>query len=191
MINWKKQHKKKLIRIILTVAIGIGQLLTVIGGRSWLIWRYSGPSGHGVENIYIPQSYLIPNRYVITVTGIFPHAMMDNVVGNFSLTNINTGKSSVFEYSIRGFWIVGGIKNEVVSISLTPGKYNVSWFNSDDRYEYIITTQGIFNWLIEEDRYPYMAENIALFISILLAIFFVVYAIKNYGEAKRDLKYYQ
>ncbi|MFX1417803.1 MAG: hypothetical protein ACFE9N_02655 [Promethearchaeota archaeon] len=191
-----KQYRNKIILSILLFVIGVGQLIMVITGRSWLIWSYNGYSGmEGDQIVSIPQSYMLPNRYLIIVSGIFPERYLDPFVGNITLTHLNGGEQLFFDYRIVGYWIDDGVKTEARSVILTPGRYNISWSNTDDgdgkSFNYVITTHGLFNWFFETDRYPFTAESVTLFISIVLLVFFIGYSIKKYQEAKRDISYHR
>ncbi|UCC19481.1 MAG: hypothetical protein JSV62_15490 [Promethearchaeota archaeon] len=191
-----KQYRKSIIISLLLLGIGIGQLFIVISGRSWLVWSYNGNSGfEGEETVSVPQSYLLPNRYLIIVSGIFPLLYLDPLVGNITLTRIDGGEQLFLDYRIVGFWVDDGVKTEAWSVILTAGRYNISWSNTNDHdgksFNYIITTHGLFNWFFEDDRYPFTAESVALFISIILLVFFVGYSIRKYQEGKRDLSYYK
>jgi hypothetical protein len=189
MIDPIKQYKRHLGFALLIALIGIGQLTFVIVGRSWLVWNDQGSQGSDI--VSIPQSYLWPNRYLIIAEARFPIFGMDDTVGNISLTNIATGKDYFLPYTIVGYWVTDGTKSAVFYISLQPGTYNVTWHNNNYRIKYWITTHGVFNWWAGDDHYPFTSETVALVISILLAVFFIGYAIIHYRKAKLDLAYYK
>lgn len=189
MIDPIKQYKRHLGFALLIALIGIGQLAFVIVGRSWLIWNEKGAQGSDI--VSIPRSYLLPNRYIIIAEARFKHFGMDDTVGNISLTNLNTEQNFFLPYRIIGYWINDGVKSAVFHISLQPGMYNVTWHNNNYQIQYWITTHGIFNWWAGDDLYPYTSETVALVISILLAIFFIGYAIIHYRKAKIDIAYHK
>ncbi|UCC20538.1 MAG: hypothetical protein JSV62_04415 [Promethearchaeota archaeon] len=187
-----RQFRKAILISLLILSVGIGQLIVVIAGRSWLIWTYDGNSGiEGDDVVNIPQSYLLPDRYLVIIIGKFPYYSMPDVVGNITLTPINGGDPYFFEYRINGYWIGDNVKTDARSVVIIPGIYNITWSNVDNRFAYLITTHGLFNWFFAEDTYPYTAETVVLVISIILTVFFIGYSIKKYQEAKRDLAYYK
>ena len=184
------EYKRGLVIAILFLSIGIGQLIFVISTRSQLIWRYNPGPKSGSEIVNVPRSYLLPDRYVFTIAGYFPHILDENVVGNVTLIHQASGKNYFFNYTIVGYLMYEKMILDARTINLDPGTYNISWDNNVNRFEYYFTTHGLFNLFPETDRFPYLSETVILVISIFGLIAFLVAAVKKYLKAKRNYSFY-
>lgn len=187
----KVTFKKGVIIAILLLSIGIAQLIFVISVRSKLIWRYSGGPVSGEKVINVPPTYLYPNRYIIMAIGYFPMIIDEDVVGNITFIHQNSGKTYTFNYTIIGYLMYQKMIFDTRIWSMNPGKYNVSWDNNYNRYEYYFTTYGLFNFFPNEDKYPTNMETIMLIVSIFGLVAFLIGAIKKYHKTKRDYAYYK
>jgi len=186
------EYKKTLIIAFIVFTIGISQLVFVIFSRSFLIWREKkGSSISGSQIINVPPNYLPPNSYVFMVVGYFPTIIYDDVVGSISFVHLNSGKNYSFSYRIVGYLQYEEMIYKVRIWSMKPGKYNVSWINNDDRFEYFLTSRGIFNFAPRIDKYPYISEMIVLIVSIFILVACIIGTIKRYIRAKRDYGFYK
>ena len=183
--------KKGVIIAILLLSIGIAQLIFVISVRTKLIWRYGGGPTSGETVINVPPTYLYSNRYIIMAIGYFPMIIDDNIVGNITFIHQNTGKTYTFDYTIIGYLMYKKMIFDTKIWIMHPGKYNVSWVNNDNRYEYYFTTYGLFNFLPNDDKYPTNMETIMLIVSIFGLVACLIASIKKYLRAKRDISYYK
>jgi len=187
----KIAFRKGILISILLLSIGIAQLLFVVSVRSQLVWRQKGGPVSGNIVINVPINYLLPNRYVILVIGYFPTVLYDDVVGNITFTHQNSGKNYTFDYRIVGYLMYENMIYDARSWVMKPGKYNVSWENNDNRYEYYFTTHGLFHFFPKDDKYPTNMETIVLVISSFAIVSFTIASIKKYLRAKRDYSYYK
>lgn len=187
----KIAFRKGVLISILILSIGVAQLIFVISVRSKLVWRYKGGPISGEEVITIPRTYLLPNRYVITIIGYFPQILYDDVVGNITFTHQNSGKNYTFNYRIVGYLMYKKIIFDARSWVMKPGKYNVSWANNDNRYEYYFTTHGLFHFFPKDDKYPTTMETIVLVISSFVVVSCIIASSKKFMSAKRDYSYYK
>ena len=187
----KIAFRKGILISILLLSIGIAQLVFVISVRSKLVWRYKSGPISGEEVITIPRNYLLPNRYVITVIGYFPAIYYDDILGNITFTNQNSGKKYTYNYIIEGYMRYKKLIFEARSWAMASGRYNVSWENNDTRYEYLFTTHGIFNFFPKDDKYPYTMETFTLVISGFALVAFIIGSTKKYVRAKRNYSYYK
>jgi len=185
------EYKRGLLIIALFLSLGVGQLIFVISARSQLIWRYNPGVTSGSEIVNVPRSYLLPDRYVFTIAGYFPHILDENVVGNVTLVHQSSGKNYFFNYTIVGYLMYEKMILDARLINIDPGVYNISWENNVDRFEYYFTTHGLFNLFPQNDRFPYLAETIILIISIFGLVAFLVAAVKKYLKTKRNYSYYK
>ena len=183
--------KKGIIIAILLLSIGIAQLIFVISVRTKLIWRYAGGPTSGDKVINVPPTYFYSNRYIIMVIGYFPMIIDEDVVGNITFTNQNSGKTYTFNYRIVGYLMYEKMIYDISIWTMSPGKYNVSWDNNYNRYEYYFTTYGLFNFFPNDDKYPTNMETIMLVVSIFGLVASLIASIKKYLKAKRDISYYQ
>jgi len=185
------EYKRGLLLTILFLSLGVGQLVFVISARSQLIWRYNPGSISGSEIVNVPRSYLLPDRYVFTIGGKFPHILDENVIGNVTLIHQSSGKTYFFNYTIVGYLMYEKLILDARTLHLDPGSYNISWENNVDRFEYYFTTHGLFNLFPETDRFPYLAETVTLVISIFGLIAFLIAAVKKYLKTKRNYSFYK
>ncbi len=183
--------KKGIIIAILLLSIGIAQLIFVISIRSKLIWRYKGGPVSGEDVINVPPTYLYSNRYIIMVIGYFPMVIDEDVVGNITFTHQNSGKTYTFNYTIVGYLMYEKMIFDTRIWTMSPGKYNVSWDNNYNRYEYYFTTYALFNFFPNDDKYPTNMETIMLVVSIFGFVAFLISAIKKYLRIQRDISYYR
>lgn len=184
-------YKRGLVIAILFLSLGAAQLILVISARSQLIWRYNPGPVSGSEIVNVPRTYLLPDRYVFTIAGYFPHILDEDVVGNVTLIHQSSGKNYFFNYTIVGYLMYEKMILDARTINLDPGSYNISWDNNVDRFEYYFTTHGLFNLFPETDRFPYLSETVILVISIFGLIAFLVAAVKKYLKTKRNYAYYK
>jgi len=187
----KIAFRKGILISILLLSIGIAQLVFVVSVRSQLIWRQKGGPASGNIVINVPHTYLLPNRYVILVIAYFPTIIYDDVVGNITFTHQNSGKNYTFDYRIVGYMMYEKMIFDARSWVMKPGKYNVSWENNDNRYEYYFTTHGLFHFFPKDDKYPTNMETIVLVISSFALVSCIIASIKRYLRAKRDYSYYK
>ncbi|MHA2182088.1 MAG: hypothetical protein ACXAAH_11770 [Promethearchaeota archaeon] len=184
-------YKRGVIITLLFLSLGIGQLIFVISSRSQLIWRYNPGQVSGNEIVNVPRSYLMPNRYVFTIAGYFPHILDEDVVGNVTLVHQSSGKTYFFNYTIVGYLMYEKMILDARLLSLAPGTYNISWENNFNRFEYYFTTHGLFNLFPQTDRFPYLSETVTLVISIFGLTAFIVAAVKKYLKTKRNYSFYK
>jgi len=188
----KLEFRKAILTSLIVLSIGLVQFGIVIAGRSWLIWEHPEELKlTGEEQIYVPESYLLPNRYLITVH--YYHALLfsDDLVGNITFTHQNSGNIYTFNYRIRSYGTYKLVVHDVRSMVLLPGRYNVSWINNFDDYAYTLTTHGLLNFFPKEGVYPYFQESIALIISIFLLLGLLVGSIRRYRKGRRDYAYHK
>ncbi|MBY8990746.1 MAG: hypothetical protein KGD58_08340 [Candidatus Lokiarchaeota archaeon] len=184
-------YKRGLFIVVLFLSLGVGQLIFVISTRSQLIWRYNPGPLSGSEIVNVPQTYLLPDRYVFTIAGYFPHILNEDVVGNVTLIHQASGKTYFFNYTIVGYLMYEKMILDAKTLHLDPGTYNISWDNNVDRFEYYFTTHGLFNLFPKTDRFPYLAETVILVVSIFGLIAFLVAAVKKYLKIKRNYSFYK
>ncbi|MFX1326402.1 MAG: hypothetical protein ACFE8N_15740 [Promethearchaeota archaeon] len=187
----KVEFKKGTLIAIIMLGLGIGQLAIVVGTRSELIWRYQPGSISGETNVFFPRTYLLPDRYIIMAIGYFPNILDENVIGNITLNHLSSGKTYTFNYVIEGYLMYEKLIYETKSWVMEPGYYNITWNNNVDRFEYFITTHGLFNFFPQNDKYPYIMESIMLVISIFGLIALLVAAIKKYQRSKRAYSFHE
>lgn len=188
----KIEFRKAILTSLIVLSIGLVQFGLVIGGRSWLIWRHPETAElTGEDEIYVPITYLLPNRYLITVLFYIPNLWTDDLVGNITFTHQSSGNNYTFNYSVKGFMSYKLVDHDVASIVLLPGRYNVSWFNNLDDYAYTLTTHGLLNFFPKEGVYPYFQESIALIISIFILLSFLVGSIRRYLKGRRAYAYHK
>lgn len=187
----RREYKKGIVISILLISLGIAQLVFIVASRSQLIWRFKPGLNSGEDVITIPRSYLLPDRYIMTVMGYFPNILDGDVVGNITFSHQNTGKNYTLNYKIVGYLTYKKMLIEARSWVMIPGVYNVTWENNVNRFEYMFTTHGVFNFFIDNDRYPSFAESIVLVVSIFGLIAFLIASIKKYFKARRAFAYYQ
>lgn len=191
MSNPRSEYRKGLYIVILFFSLGVAQLTFVISTRSQLIWRYKPGPSSGSDIIRVPESYLLPNRYVFTIGGIFSNILDENVAGNVTLVNLKTGKNHTINYNIEGYLKYKKLILDARLIKLSSGRYNISWENNASRFEYYFTTHGLFNLFPENDRFPYISETVFLVISIFGLIAFLIAAIKKYLKIKRAYAFHK
>jgi hypothetical protein len=185
------EYKRGVLIAVLFLSLGVGQLIFVISARSQLIWRYKPGAVSGSEIINVPRSYLLPDRYVFTIAGYFPHILDENVVGNVTLVHQSSGRNHFFNYTIVGYLMYERMILDARLIGIPPGVYNISWDNNVDRFEYYFTTHGLFNLFPQTDRFPYLAETVILVVSIFGLVAFLVAAVKKYLKTRRNYSYYK
>lgn len=195
-LNHKKdpelEFKKAVIVSIILVSIGLTQLGIVIAGRSWLIWRTSeSPALSGNDEIYVPGSLLLPDRYLITVLFYIPTLLTPDLVGNITFSHLSSGRNYTFNYQVSGYMSYKLVDHDVVSLVLLPGRYNVSWTNNLDDYSYTLTTHGLLNFFPKEGVYPYVQENVWLIVSIFIALSLLVGATRRFLKGRRDYAYHK
>jgi hypothetical protein len=188
----KIEFRKAILISILILSIGIVQIALVIGGRSWLIWRHhEGPQLTGEDEIYVPGSFLLPNRYLITVLFYIPTLWTEDLVGNITFTHHSSGNNYSFDYRVVGYMSYKLVDHDVISLSLIPGRYDVSWTNNLDDYAYTLTTHGFLNFFPKDGVYPYIQESIALIISSFIFVSLLVGAIRRYLKGRRNYAYHK
>ena len=187
-----KEFRKKVIISSIILCVGLGQLGLVIGSRSWLIWRHTEtPLLTGTDEINIPPSALLPNRYLITVKFYIPTLWTEDLIGNITFTNQKSGKNYTFNYRIAGYMIYKLVVSDAKSISMPSGRYVISWANNLNDYSYVLTTHGLFNFFPKDDTYPYLAENVMLFGSIIILMILTIIALHKFLRARRDHIYFK
>ncbi|MFW9783170.1 MAG: hypothetical protein ACFFFB_12880 [Candidatus Heimdallarchaeota archaeon] len=187
----KVEFKKGTLIAIIMFSLGIGQLALVVGTRSELVWRYQPGPLSGETTVSFPRTYLLPDRYVIMVVGYFPHILDGNVTGNMTLIHQSSGTTYTFNYEIEGYLMYEKLIYETRSWVMEPGNYNITWNNNVDRFEYFITTHGLFNFFPQNDKYPYVMESVMLVISVFGLIALLIGAIKKYQRSKRAFSYHE
>ena len=191
MSDPKIDYRKGLLIAALFLSLGVAQLIFVVSARSQLIWRYQPGLVSGNDMVSVPESYLLPNRYVFMIGGKFPHILDGNVIGNVTLVHQKSGRNYTINYNIEGYLKYQKLILDARLFSLSPGRYNISWENNVDRFEYYFTTHGLFNLFPQDDRFPYLSETVFLVISIFGLIAFLVAAIKKYRKTKRAYAYHK
>ncbi|MFX0029093.1 MAG: hypothetical protein ACFE8B_07780 [Candidatus Hermodarchaeota archaeon] len=187
-----KEFRKKILISSIILCLGFGQLGLVIGSRSWLIWRHTEtPLLTGTDEITIPPSVLLPNRYLITVKFYIPTLWTEDLVGNITFTNQKSGKNYTYTYRLSGYMTYKYVVTDAKSLSMPSGKYFVSWVNNLNDYSYDLTTHGLFNFFPKDDTYPYLAENVMLFGSIMILIILAIVASHKFLRARRDHVYFK
>ena len=169
----KLEFRKAILTSLLVLSLGLVQFGLVVAGRSWLVWRHPETLNlTGEDEIYLPGSFLLPDKYLITVHFYIPNLLTKDLIGNITFTHQGSGNNYTFNYSIRGYMSYKLVDHDVVSLALPTGRYNVSWFNNLNDYSYTLTTHGLLNFFPKDGVYPYIQENIALIISsfIMLAL---------------------
>ena len=188
----KIEYKKAILISLLVLSLGLVQFGVVVAGRSWLIWDHpEGPNLTGEDEIYVPKSYLLLDRYLITVLFYIPNLWTPDLVGNITFTHQSSGNNYTYNYRVKGYMSFKLVDHDVISIVLLPGRYNVSWINNLDDYAYTLTTHGLLNFFPKEGVYPYMAESIALVISIFLLLSLLVGSLRRYRKGRRDYAYHK
>ena len=188
----KIEFRKAILTSLIVLSIGLVQFGLVIGGRSWLIWRHlETPKLTGEDELYVPGSFLLPNRYLITVHFYIPTLWTEDLIGNITFTQQSSGNNYTFNYRVTGFMSYKLVDHDVVSLALPTGRYNVSWFNNLNDYAYTLTTHGFLNFFPKEGVYPYLQENIALIISIFLLFALIVGSLRRYRKGRRAYAYYK
>lgn len=188
----KLEFRSAVLISLLVLSIGLVQFGLVIAGRSWLIWRHPETAQlTGEDEIYIPGSFLLPDRYLITVNFYIPTLWTEDLIGNITFTHQSSGNKYTFNYSVRGFMSYKLVDHDVVSLALPTGRYNVSWVNNLDDYSYTLTTHGFLNFFPKEGVYPYIQENIALIISIFIMLALLVGSLRRFLKGRRDYAYHK
>ena len=188
----KIEFRKAILTSHIVLSIGLVQFGLVVGGRSWLIWRHTETLDlTGEDEIYVPESYLLPRRYLITVLFYIPTLWTPDLVGNITFTNQNSGNNYTYNYKVRGYMSYELVDHDVISMVLLPGRYNVSWVNNIDDYAYTLTTHGLLNFFPKEGVYPYFQESIALIISIFLFFALLIGSLRRYRKGRRDYAYHK
>ncbi|MFX1281092.1 MAG: hypothetical protein ACFFA3_17210 [Promethearchaeota archaeon] len=191
MSDPKIEYRKGMLIALLFLSLGVAQLVFVISARSQLIWRYKPGPISGNHIVRVPESYLIPNSYVFTIGGLFPHILDENVVGNVTLVRLKSGRNYTINYNIEGYLKYQKLILDARLFKLSPGRYNISWVNNVSRFEYYFTTHGLFNLFPQNDRYPYLSETVFLVISIFGLIAFLVAAIKKYLKVRQAYAFHR
>jgi hypothetical protein len=185
------EYKRGILISVIFLVLGIAQIVFVVSSRSQKIWLYKAGPATGNRVINVPPSFMLPNRYIFTIAGLFPHILDENVVGNVTLEHQGSGKTYFFNYTIVGYLMYEKIILDAKCFSMKPGWYNVSWDNNVDRFEYYFTTHGLFNFFPSDDRYPSLMETIMLIISIFGLIALSIASIKKYLKTKRNYAYHR
>ena len=185
----KHTIKKKLIIAIILLSIAIGQLVIVVASRSILIWRSPYPSSfNGERTITLPKTYLLYDRYIITVYTKFEQHFMDDTAGQITLKYLKTNKTYTLNYIFSSNYPYNRLEIKAKSYHMLPGKYNISWTNNQSNYYYMICTHGLFCFNYKTERYPYNAETVTLVISLVIFPFILIAALRYFIEVRRDLK---
>lgn len=187
-----KLFRKKIIISSIILCIGFGQLGLVVGSRSWLVWRHPETLMlTGEDEITIPPSVLLPNRYLITVTFHIPILTTIDLVGSITFTNLKSGRNYTYNYRIVGYMIYKLVVSDAKSLYMPSGRYHVSWENNLNDYSYVLTTHGLFNLFPKDDNYPYLSENVMLIASIMILMILIIIATHKFLRAKRDHVYFK
>lgn len=188
----KMEFRKAVLTSLLVLLIGLVQFGLVVGGRSWLIWEHhETPKLTGDDEINIPPSYLLPNRYLITVLFYIPTLWTPDLVGNITFTHLSSGNNYTYNYRVSGFMSYKLVDHDVISMVLLPGRYNISWINNLDDYSYTLTTHGLLNFFPKEGVYPYTQETVALIISIFILLALLVGSIRRFMKGRRNYAYHK
>ena len=188
----KLEFKKAILTSLIVLSIGLTQFGIVIAGRSWLVWRHPETFNlTGEDEIYVPGSFLLPNRYLITVHFYIPTLWTPDLAGNITFTHQSSGNNYTFTYSVSGYMSYKLVDHDVISLALPTGRYNVSWSNNLNDYSYTLTTHGLLNFFPKDGVYPYIQENIALVISTFIMLALLVGSIRRFMKGRKDYAYHK